>query len=104
MITLADLTARDVAAFLRHTEQGRGGTIGTRKCRLAAIRSFFNFVATRDPALFAQCAEILNIPVKRTPVSEPYYLKPAEMAAILAWPDRSTLDLHAKCWLDPCCL
>ncbi|MER9338991.1 site-specific integrase [Mesorhizobium sp. M0293] len=41
-ITLADLTASEVAAFLRHAEHERGGTIGTRNCRLAAIRSFFN--------------------------------------------------------------
>lgn len=92
MITLAELTARDVAAFLRHTEQERGGTIGTRNCRLAAIRSFFNFVATREPASVAQCVEILNIPVKRASVSEPCYLEPAEVAAILAQPDRSTLE------------
>ena len=42
MITLADLTAGEVAAFLSHAEHERGGTIGTRNCRLAAIRSFFN--------------------------------------------------------------
>lgn len=71
MITLADLTASEVAGFLRHAEHERGGTIGTRNCRLAAIRSFFNFVATRDPALIAQCVEIHNIPVKRAPASEP---------------------------------
>lgn len=51
IISLADLTAAQVAAFLRHAEHDRGGTIGTRNCRLAAIRSFFNFVATKDPAL-----------------------------------------------------
>jgi site-specific recombinase XerD len=56
MITLADLAASEVAGFLRHAEHERGGTIGTRNCRLAAIRSFFNFVATRDPASIAQCA------------------------------------------------
>ncbi len=39
MITLADLTASEVAAFLSHAEHERGGTIGTRNCRLAAIRS-----------------------------------------------------------------
>ena len=92
MITLEDLTARDVAAFLKHTEQERGGTIGTRNCRLAAIRSFFNFVAARDPASVAQCAKILNIPVKWAPVSEPCYLAPAGVTAILAQPDRSTLE------------
>jgi site-specific recombinase XerD len=92
MITLTDLTAREVIAFLGHAEHERGGTIGTRNCRLAAIRSFFNFVATRDPGLIAQCVEILNIPIKRGPVSEPCYLDSAEVTAILAQPDRSTLE------------
>ncbi|TYO61718.1 tyrosine-type recombinase/integrase, partial [Bradyrhizobium hipponense] len=92
VITLADLTADGVAAFLGHAEHDRGGTIGTRNCRLAAIRSFFNFVATKDPASIAQCVEILHIPVKRAPVSEPCYLDPAEVAAILAQPNRSTLE------------
>jgi hypothetical protein len=32
------------------------GTIGTRNCRLAAIRSFFSFVADKDPEYVAQCA------------------------------------------------
>lgn len=91
-ITLADLTAGVVIAFLSHAEHERGGTIGTRNCRLAAIRSFFNFVATRDPGSIAQCVEILNIPVKRGPVSEPCYLDPAEVTVILAQPDRSTLE------------
>lgn len=92
MITLADLTAGELIAFLGHAEHERGGTIGTRNCRLAAIRSFFNFVATRDPGSIAQCVEILNIPIKRGPVSEPCYLDPAEVTAILAQPERSTLE------------
>lgn len=91
-ITLADHTAGEVIAFLGHAEHERGGTIGTRNCRLAAIRSFFNFVATKDPVLIAQCVEILSIPIKRGPVSEPCYLDPAEVTAILAQPDRSTLE------------
>jgi integrase/recombinase XerC len=92
VITLADLSAGEVAAFLGHAEHDRGCTIGTRNCRLAAIRSFFNFVATKDPTSIARCVEILHIPVKRAPVSEPCYLDPAEVAAILAEPDRSTLE------------
>lgn len=92
MIALADLTASEVAAFLRHAEHERSCTIGTRNCRLAAIRSFFNFVATRDPASIAQCLEILHIPIKRAPLSEPCYLDPTEVTAILGQPDRSTLE------------
>jgi site-specific recombinase XerD len=91
MITLADLAASEIVAFLRHAELERGGTIGTRNCRLAAIRSFFHFVATRDPGLIAQCVEVLHIPIKRAPVSEPCYLDPAEVTAILAQPNRSTV-------------
>ena len=103
-ITLADLTASEVAAFLKHAEHERGGTIGTRNCRLAAIRSFFNFVATRDPASIAQCVEILHIPIKRAPLSEPCYLDPVEVTAILAQPNRSTLEGmrdHALFWTCP---
>ena len=33
MITLADLVADEVVAFLSHAEHERGGTIGTRNCR-----------------------------------------------------------------------
>ena len=92
MITLTDLTVGEAIAFLSHAEHERGGTIGTRNCRLAAIRSFFHFVATRDPASIAQCLEILNIPIKRAPVVEPSYLDPTEVTAILAQPDRSTVE------------
>ena len=90
-ITLADLAASEVAAFLGHAEHERGGTIGTRNCRLAAIRSFFHFVATKDPASVAQCVEILHIPIKRAPVPEPSYLDPAEVTVILAQPDLSVV-------------
>lgn len=89
-ITLADLTASEVGAFLHHAEHDRRGTIGTRNCRLAAIRSFFNFVAGKEPVAIAHCAEILGIPVKRAPIAAPCYLEPMEVEAILAQPDRST--------------
>src|SRR5271165_2391372 len=90
-ISLADLTASEVSAFLSHAEHERQGTIGTRNCRLAAIRGFFNFVAGKEPTLIAQCAEILTVPVKRAPVAAPCYLEPMEVEAILAQPDRSKL-------------
>src|ERR1039458_7871910 len=61
-LTLADLTAREVAAFLQHSEQERKVSIGTRNCRLAALRSFYGFVAEREPAAVAQCAEVRHIP------------------------------------------
>src|SRR5215467_10752227 len=91
-LVLADLTAAEVSAFLRHTEQARGDTIGTRNCRLAALRSFFGFVAAREPTALVQCTAILQVPVKRAPIRAPSYLEPDEVKAILAQPDRSTIE------------
>jgi hypothetical protein len=64
-LTLNDLTAGEVIAFLQHVETGRGASIATRNCRLAAVRSFFLFVADREPSAAAQCAEVLRIPSKK---------------------------------------
>ncbi|WP_417264607.1 tyrosine-type recombinase/integrase [Celeribacter sp.] len=90
-LTLSELTAAEVIAFLHYLEVERGDTIGTRNCRLAALRSFFGFVATREPELMAQCAEVMNVPTKKAPIRAPDYLEPEELQAILAQPDRSTL-------------
>jgi site-specific recombinase XerD len=91
-ITLADLTASEVGAFLQHTEQERGDTIGTRNCRLSALRSFFGFVAGREPTAIEQCTQILHVPMKKAPIRAPCYLEPEEVKAILAQPDRSTIE------------
>lgn len=89
---LGDLTADNVAAFLKHCEQDRHVSIGTRNCRLAALRSFFAFVAEREPASFAQCAAILRIPIKRGAMAAPCYLESREVEAILAQPNRTCIE------------
>ena len=91
-LRLGELTASEVSAFLQYTEQERHDLIGTRNCRLAALRSFFGFVAGREPAAAAQCAEVLRTPTKKAPVHAPSYLEPPEVEAILAQPDRSTIE------------
>lgn len=91
-LTLADFTASEVAAFLQHSEHERKVSIGTRNCRLAALRSFFYFVAEREPAAIAQCAEVLHIPVKKAPKPAAQYLEANEIEAILAQPDRASLE------------
>ena len=89
-LSWADLTAAEVLEFLRHVEHDRGASVMTRNCRLAALRSFFSFVAERDPTALAQCAEVLRIPTKRGPQRAICYLESDEVAAILAQPDRTT--------------
>ena len=91
-LTLADLTAREVLAFLQHSEQERKVSIGTRNCRIAALRSFYGFVAEREPAAVAQCAEVRHIPTKKAVTHAPQYLDSHEIEAILAQPNRTTLE------------
>jgi site-specific recombinase XerD len=91
-LEIDDLNAEVVLAFLRYSEEERKVTIGTRNCRLAALRSFFRFVADREPLIALHCAEILRIPTKKSLQPVPNCLDADEVAAILSQPDRSTLE------------
>lgn len=91
-LTLAELTAAEAAAFLQHSEDERKVSIGTRNCRLAALRSFFSFVAEREPTAVAQCAQVLHIPTKKAPKPAPCYLDPNEVQAILNQPNRKCIE------------
>jgi site-specific recombinase XerD len=91
-LVMEDLTSEEVLAFLQHGEQERKITIGTRNCRLAAIRSFFRLVANHEPSAVAQCAEVLRIPTKKARTAEVNYLDNDEVTAILRQPDRSTTE------------
>jgi site-specific recombinase XerD len=77
---------------LQHLENERKVSIGTRNCRLAAIHSFFAFVARREPLAVAQCSEIAGIPVKKMNRPSMCYLDAEEIAAILRQPNPSTAE------------
>jgi len=49
-LTLADLDATFIGAFLTDLEVKRGASAKTRNLRLTAIRSFFRFVSFEEPA------------------------------------------------------
>jgi site-specific recombinase XerD len=91
-LTFAQLTAKEVLAFLHDSEQIRRVSIGTRNCRLAAIRAFFRFAVDQEPAAAAHGAQILRIPLKRAVKPALCYLDIEEVTAILRQPDRSTLE------------
>jgi site-specific recombinase XerD len=89
-LTLADLSDKQVLAFLDHLEKTCRRTITTRNCRLAALHSFFSFLADRDPLAAGQCAAILRIPNKRAPKRTGAYLEPEELEVLMDQPDRKT--------------
>jgi site-specific recombinase XerD len=89
-LSIADLDAPVILAFLDHLEKGRGNCVRTRNARLAALRSFLKFAAARDPTCLPAVQRVLAIPMKRFERPLLGYLSREEMAAILAAPDAST--------------
>ena len=89
-LTVEDIDAELVADFLVHTETARGNSARTRNTRLAAIRSFFRYVAMTDPACLLHCQRILAMPNKRHVKRTVTFLDADEIAALLAAPDRTT--------------
>jgi integrase/recombinase XerD len=89
-LTVEDIDADLVADFLVHGETARGNTARSRNTRLAAIRSFFRYVAMTDPTWLLHCQRILAMPNKRYVKRAVTFLDAEEIAALLAAPDRTT--------------
>lgn len=87
---LDDLDAPLIGAFLEHLETGRGNCPRTRNARLAAIRSFFRYLAPLVPEQAEAVRRILAIPGKRFNRALVDFLTTGEIEALLGSPDRST--------------
>jgi len=89
-LAIEDLDAAFIGRFLDHLEAQRGNAACTRNARLAAIRSFFRYVALLEPAHALLCQRVLAMPSKRHARRPVEFLAPPEIAALLAAPDLST--------------
>jgi integrase/recombinase XerD len=89
-LSLEDLDAALIGAFLNHLEAERGVTVRTRNARLTAIRALFHFAAYRHPEHAALIQRVLALPPKRTDKRLVTYLSEDEEEALLAAPDRSS--------------
>jgi integrase/recombinase XerC len=87
-LVIEDLTASLVLDFLSDLEASRGNTVRTRNSRLAAVQTFFRYVAGREPALAAACSPVLSIPAKKALRPLLGYLSEQELAHLLAQVDR----------------
>ena len=91
-LTLEQLDASLVTAFLEHLETARGNSAATRNARLAAIKSFAHFVEYRVPSAIEQVGRILAIPSKKTDQTLIDYLDREELQALLDAPDPTTRE------------
>jgi integrase/recombinase XerD len=86
-LCVTDLDAPVILSFLDHLEEQRRICIGSRNVRLAAIRTFFRWVALRDPENVGLATRVMAIPLKRADKKLVQALSRTEMDAILAAPD-----------------
>jgi len=89
-LTLEELDAPTVLAFLDHLEAERGNSPRTRNLRLTAIRAFLRYASIREPTSLPVAQRVLAIPTKRFDRPALDYLSREEVQALLKAPDRST--------------
>jgi len=99
-LSIEQLDATLVLAFLEHLEKERGNCARTRNSRLAAIKTFFRFLEYRLPSCLEQARRIRAIPVKKTDEVIIGYLNREEVQALLDAPDpRSRYGLRDRAML-----
>jgi len=89
-LTLEDLQAPFLGTFLDDLESARANTTRSRNLRLAAIRSFFRYIALEVPQFSGLIQRVLAIPNKRQARPLVGFLTRPEIDALLAIPDRNT--------------
>jgi site-specific recombinase XerD len=91
-LQLSDLDADAIAAFLDHIEISRTNSAATRNCRRAALRSFFKHLLRNDITHSLQYTRILAIPSKKARQKPATYLEAADVRALIAKPNQSSID------------
>ena len=89
-LLLTDLDALMIGAFLDHLETERNNCVRTRNARLAAIHSFFRYIAAEEPAHSGLIQRVLAIPQKRFDRRIVDFLTGPEVKALLEAPNRTT--------------
>lgn len=89
-ITLDDLDAVTVGAFLVHLDTERHNSTTTRNARLAAIHSLYRYALPLIPEQANTLSQVLAIPQRRHDRATVSYLTSAETEALLTAPDRDT--------------
>jgi integrase/recombinase XerD len=89
-LRIEDIDSALIGDFLTHVEKVRRNSTRSRNTRLAAIRSFYRYVAMNEPEHALHCQRILAMPSKRYVRRTVDFIDRAEMEALLCAPNPST--------------
>ena len=99
-LTLPDLSSQRVLDFLSVIESVRRNQISTRNQRLAALRTFYRYLAVRHVEMLAEAERVEAIPTKRTPPPETHYLERNEINKLFTMlPKQGSLALRDRALL-----
>ena len=78
-------------------EATRGNRVSTRNQRLAALHTFYRYLALQNPEILAEAQRVEAIPVKRTAPPQTYYLEHEEIEKLFkSLPRQGTLALRDR--------
>jgi integrase/recombinase XerD len=99
-LTLSDLTSERVLEFLRMIETTRQNKVRTRNQRLAALHTFYRYLAVHRPEMLAEAERVEAIPTKRTQAPSTLYLEREEIDALFrALPKKGPFALRDRALL-----
>jgi site-specific recombinase XerD len=99
-LALNDLVFERVLDFLRTIEEQRGNQPRTRNQRLAALRTFYRYLAVHHPEMLADAQRVEAIPTKRVKAAKTVYLERDEIDALFhAIPADGNLALRDRALL-----
>lgn len=99
-LVLSDLAFERVLDFLRMIEDARSNQPRTRNQRLAALRTFYRYLAVHHPEMLAEAQRVEAIPTKRVQAAKTIYLERDEIDALFqALPKEGNLALRNRALL-----
>lgn len=99
-LKLADLASERVLEFLHMIETERRNHVATRNQRLAALHTFYRYIAVHHPEMLAEAERVEAIPSKRCPAPKTIFLEREEIDALFkALPKDGTHALRDRALL-----
>ncbi len=99
-LNLLDISSDYVLEFLRTIEATRHNKVSTRNQRLAALHTFYRYLAACRPDMLGEAERVEAIPTKRTSPPETIYLERDEIEALFkALPREGRLALRDRALL-----
>lgn len=91
-LDISVLTSKNVNGFLVWLEEVRLCSISSRNQRLAALKSFCNYIIRRCPEECFYCQDILKMRTKKAPQKPVEYLTVDAITHLMDMPDPNTID------------